>query len=73
MWKGIMTEASEVGLADRAMAILDARIAEVSRLSEERKRQHKDAEMYKLNTAYHWLVAARDEIAHAINESRANQ
>jgi phage terminase Nu1 subunit (DNA packaging protein) len=47
----------------RAVGILDDRIREVSALSEEARKRGDKETMYKLNTAYHYLASARDEIA----------
>jgi hypothetical protein len=49
--------------------ILDRRIREVSAKSADAKRAGNDAEMYKMNTAYHWLDAVRRDLDAALSNS----
>lgn len=48
---------------ERFEKILDRRIREVSAVSDDAKRKGDYEEMFKLNTAYHWLDAVRRDLA----------
>ncbi len=46
-----------------AIAIVERRMRECSVQSADAKKKGSDTEMYKLNVAWHWLRAVRDELA----------
>ena len=52
---------------ERALEIVDRRIREVLAASNQFKRDGKDADMFRCNTAFHWLDAVRRDIIEAID------
>lgn len=48
---------------DKALKIIDRRMRECNDKAQEFKRTGNDVEMYKLNTAWHWLDSVRRELA----------